>query len=57
MALPEAYVNRSNTIGQYCSNCEYYSNNYCVKFQEQVAAYGWCAVWEPVENEIRSTEV
>jgi len=54
MALPGAYVNRSNTIGQYCSNCEYYSNNYCIKFQEQVAPYGWCAVWESV-NEVRSS--
>jgi hypothetical protein len=55
MPLPGAYVNRSNTAGEYCSNCKHYSNNHCVAFKEQVAAYGWCKVWEKVGNEIRSS--
>ncbi len=55
MPLPGAYVNRSNTVGEYCSNCKHYSNNHCVAFKEQVAAYGWCKVWEKVGNEIRSS--
>ena len=55
MPLPGAYVNRSNTPGQYCSNCKHYSNNYCIAFKEQVAPYGWCKVWEKVGNEIRSS--
>ena len=54
MPLPKAYVNNTSKIGQYCGNCEYYSNNYCVKFQEQVAPYGWCAVWESID-EVRSS--
>ena len=49
MALPRAYVNRSNTTGQYCSNCKHYINNYCIAFKEQVAPGGWCKVWESIE--------
>jgi hypothetical protein len=55
MPLPGAYVNRSNTPGEYCSNCKHYSNNHCIAFKEQVAAYGWCKIWEKVGNEIRSS--
>lgn len=55
MPLPGAYVNRSNTPGQYCANCKHYSNNYCIAFKEQVAPYGWCKAWKGVEDEIRST--
>ena len=55
MPLPGAYVNRSNTLGEYCSNCKHYSNNHCIAFKEQVAAYGWCKIWEKVGNEIRSS--
>jgi len=55
MPLPGAYVNRSNTVGEYCSNCKHYSNNHCIAFKEQVAAYGWCKIWEKVGNEIRSS--
>jgi len=49
MELPGAYVARSNTTGEYCGNCKHYLNNYCIKFEEQVAPGGWCAVWEPYE--------
>lgn len=52
MALPGAYVVNSPKSGQYCSNCMHYSNNYCIKFVKEVAPYGWCAVWEPIKNEV-----
>jgi hypothetical protein len=55
MPLPGKYVDRSPKAGEYCSNCKHYSNNYCVAFKEKVAPYGWCAVWEGMENEIRSS--
>jgi len=55
MALPGKYVDRSPKAGEYCSNCKHYSNNHCVLFNEKVAPYGWCAVWEGVGNEIRSS--
>jgi hypothetical protein len=51
MALPSAYVNVSPIPGQYCDNCKHYSNNYCLKFAKEVAPYGWCKVWEPI-NEV-----
>ena len=47
----DSYVTRSNTAGEYCNNCEYYSNNYCHKFNKEIAPYGWCDIWEPV-NEV-----
>ena len=53
MPLPGAYVNRSNTPGQYCANCKHYINNYCIAFKEQVAPGGWCKIWSGLE--IRST--
>lgn len=52
MALPGAYVVNSPKLGEYCNNCLHYSNNYCLKFAKEVAAYGWCAVWEPIKNEV-----
>ena len=52
MPLPEAYVNRSNTPGQYCSNCKHYINNYCIAFKEQVAPGGWCKIWQGVNLEV-----
>jgi len=51
MPLPEAYVNNTPKIGQYCGNCEYYINNHCIKFNEQVASYGWCEAWESINEE------
>jgi hypothetical protein len=56
MPLPEAYVNASPKAMEYCDNCKHYSNNHCVKFNEKVAPYGWCAVWEPID-EIRSIKI
>lgn len=56
MPLPEAYVNASPKAMEYCNNCKHYSNNHCVKFNEKVAPYGWCAVWEPID-EIRSIKI
>ncbi len=49
MPLPGAYVERSNRIGQYCSNCKHYINNYCNAFEELVAPYGWCKAWEKIK--------
>jgi len=54
MALPGAYVVNSPKPGEYCDNCMHYSNNYCIKFYKEVAPYGWCAVWEPMNNEVWS---
>ena len=51
MPLPEAYVNKTYTTGEYCANCEYYTNNHCIKFNETVAPYGWCAAWESTDEE------
>ena len=49
--LPGAYVVNSPKSGQYCNNCLHYINNYCTKFIEEVAPYGWCKVWQGVKNE------
>ena len=55
MELPGAYVVNSPNVGEYCNNCMHYSNNYCIKFKNEVAPYGWWAVWKAMNYEIRST--
>jgi hypothetical protein len=50
--LPGAYVVNSPKPGQYCGNCMHYINNYCTKFIEEVAPYGWCKVWQGVQLEV-----
>ena len=49
-SLPPAYMpaEDSGTVGQYCSNCEYYKSTegYCSKFDANVRPVYWCAKWE-----------
>lgn len=41
------YMEKSQTAGQHCGNCEYFNENRtCDKVEGDISPEGWCVHWE-----------
>ncbi len=46
--LPEAYQlgNTLQSLNQMCSNCKFYADDYCIKWDADVRDKYWCKSWQ-----------